>query len=195
MQRRLRGGITPGFPSPQRRDRRRLRRWIPPPAATPAPPDRRRRAWPATPQNDPGSPIRPHFQALAVFHRGSRIRCCTARRVSLYGCPPQTGRPPRPHRNGGRVAQLVEQLTLNQRVTGSIPVAPTTSLSKISSIFQAPPTRHRTRVAAIGNSVGRLARRWFRFRLQNCDLGAGRQLVQGADVQAPFPPSSGADPE
>lgn len=30
-----------------------------------------------------------------------------------------------PARAGGRVAQLVEQLTLNQRVTGSIPVAPT----------------------------------------------------------------------
>ena len=28
-------------------------------------------------------------------------------------------------RIGGRIAQLVEQLTLNQRVTGSSPVAPT----------------------------------------------------------------------
>ena len=32
---------------------------------------------------------------------------------------------------GGRVAQLVEQLTLNQRVTGSIPVAPTKEIKDI----------------------------------------------------------------
>jgi hypothetical protein len=41
-------------------------------------------------------------------------------------------------RQSGCVAQLVEQLTLNQRVTGSIPVAPTTLSNKIKYLPQAP---------------------------------------------------------
>ena len=45
--------------------------------------------------------------------------------------------PPRPpvRRAHGCVAQLVEQLTLNQRVTGSIPVAPT-KITKINQAFR-----------------------------------------------------------
>jgi hypothetical protein len=41
------------------------------------------------------------------------------------------------HELSGRLAQLAEQLTLNQRVTGSIPVSPSTqSLEKTQLINQ-----------------------------------------------------------
>src|SRR5262245_6818492 len=46
--------------------------------------------------------------------------------------------PLRGHRGGrfGRIAQLVEQLTLNQRVPGSSPGAPTIDLASLFSVFR-----------------------------------------------------------
>jgi len=49
-----------------------------------------------------------------------RLSCDT-----LLGRETPAGPAPGPLVSGGRIAQLVEQLTLNQRVTGSSPVAPT----------------------------------------------------------------------
>ncbi len=51
---------------------------------------------------------------------------------------------------GGRIAQLVEQLTLNQRVVGSSPTAPTNKFNdlhpcrSVCSCFVSPPGDHRT---------------------------------------------------
>jgi hypothetical protein len=43
---------------------------------------------------------------------------------------------PTPRRQVGRIAQLVEQLTLNQRVPGSSPGAPTIDLASLFSVFR-----------------------------------------------------------
>ena len=45
-------------------------------------------------------------------------------------------------RQSGRIAQLVEQLTLNQRVTGSSPVAPTNHYQQLSFDFRTSGQRH-----------------------------------------------------
>jgi hypothetical protein len=47
---------------------------------------------------------------------------------------PGLTREPRPRDFDGRIAQLVEQLTLNQRVVGSSPTAPTIEINEINGL-------------------------------------------------------------
>ena len=52
--------------------------------------------------------------------------------------PPETSRTALARGMGGRIAQLVEQLTLNQRVQGSSPCAPTNLIKRLEMIDPAP---------------------------------------------------------
>src|SRR5690349_6981938 len=71
-------------------------------------------------------------------------------------------RPPAGNRTGsGRIAQLVEQLTLNQRVQGSSPCAPTNHVNHLE-----PSTRRRT-----GASLQLSLQFCSRFELLHRDLG------------------------
>ena len=56
--------------------------------------------------------------------------------------PPRFDRPVADQ--GGRIAQLVEQLTLNQRVVGSIPTAPTIDINGLGQAAREP--RHNVRL-------------------------------------------------
>jgi hypothetical protein len=49
---------------------------------------------------------------------------------------PGLTREPRPRDFDGRIAQLVEQLTLNQRVQGSSPCAPTIEIKGMAAIYE-----------------------------------------------------------
>ncbi len=84
------------------------------------------------PQRAPGppsgaqNPLKPQLFSSAEYSRHrtekSRPHCWTSRVGFAKRRRPRKG----PSRNGcGRIAQLVEQLTLNQRVLGSSPSAPT----------------------------------------------------------------------
>jgi hypothetical protein len=50
-------------------------------------------------------------------------------------------------RHDGRIAQLVEQLTLNQRVHGSSPCAPTIEIKDLASFFTAVNARFDSKVS------------------------------------------------
>jgi hypothetical protein len=60
-----------------------------------------------------------------------------------------------PRRRFGRIAQLVEQLTLNQRVPGSSPGAPTNQIKDLAEI----PQTERALETGFGHAFGHSARR------------------------------------
>ena len=80
--------------------------------------------------------MRPGFIAVQPGIEAQPYGC--RRRTAGQGMPFRISQPlranARPPHAAGRIAQLVEQLTLNQRVAGSSPAAPTKEIKELSKI-------------------------------------------------------------
>ena len=70
-----------------------------------------------------GAPVAQLDRASASGAEGHRFKSCQAHQQTSKGRQPHTDI--RTHIPGGPLAQLVEQLTLNQRAVGSTPTRPT----------------------------------------------------------------------
>ena len=71
-----------------------------------------------------GAPVAQLDRASASGAEGHRFKSCQAHQQTDKGQPPHTDIR-HTHIPGGPLAQLVEQLTLNQRAVGSTPTRPT----------------------------------------------------------------------
>ena len=79
-----------------------------------------------------GAPVAQLDRASASGAEGHRFKSCQAHQQTGKGQPPHTDLSAT-HIPGGPLAQLVEQLTLNQRAVGSTPTRPTTNQPLTSS--------------------------------------------------------------
>ena len=82
-------------------------------------------------------PEAPRSTEIAEMDHGFRLESVlpissSGKLLSLYGIPSDG--------KCGRIAQLVEQLTLNQRVVGSNPTAPTNEINELAG--KSKPARH-----------------------------------------------------